>query len=79
MPNVLFGISANSPDHKPQVYEDEILPRFAAMDPTPLVTVTRFGAGKHFYSETEDDLPLGIAPAVFSSWDAAIRGGYFLK
>ena len=79
VPNVLFGISANSPDHKPQVYEDEILPRFAAMDPAPLVTVTRFGAGKHFYSETEDDLPLGIAPAVFSSWDAAIRGGYFLK
>ena len=79
VPNVLFGISINSPDHKPQVYEDEILPRFAAMDPAPLVTVTRFEAGTHSYNTAEEGLPFGIAPAVFRSWDQAIRGGYFLK
>lgn len=79
VPNVLFGISKNSPDHKPQVYEDEILPRFAAMEPAPLLTVTRFEAGRHAYGDPEEGLPLGIAPAVFSSWDSAIRGGYFLR
>ncbi len=77
VPNVLFGISSNSPDHPPQVYEEAILPLFAAMDPAPLVTVTRFGAGIHAYATPEDGLPHGIAPTVFASWDDAIRGGYF--
>ena len=79
VPNVLFGISANSPDHRPEVYEDVILPAFAAMDPAPLVTVTRFEAGTHYYSAPEDRLPVGIAPAVFATWDTAIRGGYFIR
>ena len=79
VPNVLFGISANSRDHSPAVYEAAILPEFAAMEPAPLVTVTRFDAGRHDYSAPEEDLPFGIAPAVFASWDAAIRGGYFLR
>jgi hypothetical protein len=78
VPNVLFGISGNSRDHSPEVYEDVILPMFAAMDPAPLATVTRFQAGRHYYISEEEDLPLGIAPAVFMSWDTAIRTGYFL-
>lgn len=32
-----------------------------------------------YYSSPEPDLPHGIAPAVFASWDSAIRGGYFLR
>ena len=79
VPNVLFGISANSRDHSPDVYEAVILPMFAAMKPAPLTTVTHYQAGKHYYLSPEDDLPYGIAPAVFSSWDAAINGGYFLR
>ena len=79
VPNVLFGISLNSPDHPPAVYEETILPLFAAMKPAPLVTVTHFQAGAHGYADAEEDLPLGIAPAVFASWDEAIRGGYFVK
>ena len=79
VPNVLFGISANSPDHPPLVYEEAILPMFAKMSPAPLVCVTHFQAGTHYYSGPEKDLPLGIAPAVFASWDDAIRGGYFLQ
>jgi hypothetical protein len=78
VPNILFGISGNSRDHSPEVYEDVILPMFAAMEPAPLATVTRFQAGRHYYISEEDDLPLGIAPAVFMSWDTAIRTGYFL-
>ena len=77
VPNVLFGISANSRDHSPEVYEEAILPLFAEMQPAPLVTVTRFGAGMHGYATPEPDLPMGIAPAVFASWEDAIRGGYF--
>ncbi len=79
VPNVLFGISVNSRDHSPDVYEDVILPMFAAMEPAPLTTVTHFQAGRHYYISPEDELPYGIAPAVFSSWDAAIRGGYFVQ
>ena len=79
VPNVLFGISINSRDHSPEVYEDVILPMFAAMDPAPLTTVTQFQAGQHYYSSPEPGLPHGIAPAVFASWDSAIRGGYFLR
>jgi len=77
VPNVLFGISANSRDHSPEVYEEAILPLFAQMQPAPLVTVTRFGAGMHGYAVPEPDLPIGIAPAVFASWETAIQGGYF--
>lgn len=79
VPNVLFGISLNSPDHPPAVYEEAILPLFAAMKPAPLVTVTHFQAGAHGYADAEENLPLGIAPAVFASWDEAIRNGYFVK
>lgn len=79
VPNVLFGISSNSRDHNPQVYEEAILPLFAAMEPAPLVTVTRFDAGMHAYATPEEGLPFGIAPAVFASWDAAIGGGYFIR
>ena len=78
VPNVLFGISANSRDHSPEVYEQAILPLFAKMHPAPLVTVTHFGAGTHGYAMSEPELPMGIAPAVFASWDEAIRGGYFV-
>jgi hypothetical protein len=77
VPNVLFGISGNSRDHSPEVYEDVILPMFAAMEPAPLATVTQFQAGRHYYISAEKDLPHGIAPAVFMSWDTAIRAGYF--
>jgi hypothetical protein len=77
VPNILFGISANSRDHTPEVYEQAILPGFAAMNPAPVATVTRFAAGQHGYALPEDDLPLGIAPAVFTSWDNAIKTGYF--
>ena len=79
VPNVLCGISINSRDHSPEVYEDVILPMFAAMNPAPFTTVTQFQAGQHYYSSPEPDLPHGIAPAVFASWDSAIRGGYFLR
>ncbi len=78
VPNILFGISGNSSDHDPQVYEDVILPMFAAMRPAPLTTVTQFRAGTHYYISAEENLPHGIAPAVFMSWDTAIRSGYFL-
>lgn len=78
VPNVLFGISGNSRDHSPEVYQDVILPMFAAMEPAPLATLTHFQAGQHYYISEEPDLPYGIAPAVFASWDDAIKGGYFL-
>ncbi|MFT7473661.1 MAG: hypothetical protein ACI81L_000576 [Verrucomicrobiales bacterium] len=78
VPNVLFGISTNSRDHRPEVYEEVILPMFAEMQPAPRVTVTRYEAGMHDYSTPEQDLPMGIAPAIFTSWNDAIMNGYFV-
>jgi hypothetical protein len=79
VPNVLFGITKDSRDHSPEVYEEAILPRWAAMNPAPLCTVTQFGAGIHNYMTAEEDLPLGVGPAVFTTWDEAIKGGYFIR
>ncbi len=79
VPNVLFGITKDSRDHSPEVYEDAILPRWAMINPAPLCTVTQFGAGIHNYWTAEEDLPLGVAPAVYTTWNEAIKGGYFLK
>ncbi len=78
VPPFLFGISKNSRDHSPEVYKEVIIPMFRAMNPPPRVDVVHFGAGVHGIWIPEDDLPMGITPAVIKSWDDAIRGGYFV-
>ncbi|MFN4283746.1 MAG: hypothetical protein ACK4NA_14005 [Alphaproteobacteria bacterium] len=79
VPPVLFGISKDSRDHSPEVYEEVVLPMFRErVDPPPKVMVTRFGAGVHVYTKAEKDLPLGIGPAVAEFYHQAITGGYFL-
>jgi len=79
VPPVLFGISKDSRDHSPEVYEEVVLPMFKErIDPAPKVMVTRFGAGVHVYTKAEKDLPLGIGPAVAEFYHQAITGGYFV-
>jgi len=79
VPPVLFGISKDSRDHSPEVYEEVVLPMFKErVDPAPKVMVTRFGAGVHVYTKAEKDLPLGIGPAVAEFYHQAITGGYFV-
>lgn len=79
VPPVLFGISKDSRDHSPEVYQEVVLPMFRErIDPAPKVMVTRFGAGVHLYTKAEKDLPLGIGPAVAEFYHQAITGGYFL-
>jgi len=79
VPPVLFGISKDSRDHSPEVYEEVVLPMFRErIDPAPRVMVTRFGAGVHVYTKAETDLPLGIGPAVAEFYHQAITGGYFV-
>lgn len=79
VPPVLFGISKDSRDHSPEVYEEVVLPMFRdRIDPAPKVMVTRFGAGVHVYTKAEKDLPLGIGPAVAEFYHQAITGGYFV-
>jgi hypothetical protein len=79
VPPVLFGISKDSRDHSPEVYQEVVLPMFRErIDPAPKVAVTRFGAGVHVYTKAEKDLPLGIGPAVAEFYHQAITGGYFL-
>ncbi len=77
VPPTLFGITHASRDHPPEVYQEVILPLYAAMDPLPRTALTRFGAGVHEYSKAEADLPQGVAPAVIAGWHSAITNGFF--
>jgi pimeloyl-ACP methyl ester carboxylesterase len=78
VPPFLFGIAKDSRDHHIDGYREIVLPGFAKMDPPPRTAITRFGAGIHNISSPEQDLPLGIAPAIVQSWHDAIMGGYFV-
>ncbi len=78
VPPFLMGISKNSRDHSAEVYAEVVVPMFKAMNPPPRVDVVHFEAGVHCIWEPEEDLPMGIAPAVIRSWDDAIKGGYFV-
>lgn len=77
VPPFLFGISKDSRDHSPEVYDQVILPGFRAMNPAPKIGITRFGAGVHSFWKPEKDLPAGIVPSVIKSWREAVTGGYF--
>jgi hypothetical protein len=78
VPPFLFGISKDSRDHSPEVYNEVILPGFHAMKPAPKTALTRFGAGVHSFWKAEPDLPVGIVPSVIKSWKQAVTEGYFL-
>ncbi len=78
VPPFLFGISKNSRDHSPEVYKEVVVPLFKAMNPPPKVDVVHFEAGVHCIWEPEENLPMGIAPAVIKSWHDAIMNGYFV-
>lgn len=77
VPPFLFEISKDSRDHSQEVYEEVIMPGFRKMNPTPKITLTRFGAGVHSFWKAEKDLPAGIVPSVLKSWNDAVTGGYF--
>src|SRR4030067_653540 len=46
---VLVGITKDSRDHSPEVYQEVILPMFAAMNPRPKTHLVSYGAGVHGY------------------------------
>lgn len=77
VPNVLFAIAKDSRDHSPEVYQEVVLPMMAGITSPPRVAVTRFEASTHFYQRPEENLPLGIGPAVASHFDAGITSGFF--
>ena len=73
----LFIITKDSRDHSPEVYQEVILPAFAAMRPAPRTHLTHLGAGVHAFWKAEEGLPQGVAPAAIKLWNDAITGGYF--
>lgn len=77
VPTVLFTLTRNSHDHTPKVYEEIVLPAFRAMKPAPKVALVKLGAGLHGYTTPEDQLPMGVLPAVAKMWNDAIQAGYF--
>lgn len=50
---------------------------YDSMTPAPKAHAILFGAGVHSWGYKDEDIPHGIAPAVISMWDQAIREGYF--
>jgi hypothetical protein len=79
VPNVLFAIAKDSPDHSPEVYQQVVMPLLREVAPGTRVCVTRFEAGTHFYDWPEDGLPLGIGPNVAQLFSEAIANGYFFQ
>ena len=79
VPPLLLGLAKDSVDHPLKVYQEVVLPMFAAMNPPPKVRVVQFDAGVHGYTKPEKDLPQGIAPAVTKLWHDAIMNGYYVK
>jgi hypothetical protein len=77
VPDVLFAIAKDSPDHSPEVYREIVVPRLRALSPAPRVSVTRFEAGTHFYERAEPGLPLGIVPGVAQLFADALAHGFF--
>jgi len=76
-PPAILGTAHSSRDHSPKIYQEVVLPMFAAMDPAPKVHWVRFGAGVHTFFASEPGLPLGVAPAVAQLWFEAIMEGYY--
>jgi hypothetical protein len=79
VPNVVFAIAKDSPDHSPEVYQEVVLPLLRRAAPGTRMSVTRFEAGTHFYDWPEDGLPLGIGPSIAKLFSEAIANGYFLR
>jgi len=79
VPNVLFAIATDSPDHSPEVYREVVVPRLRELSPKSRVSVTRFEAGTHFYERAEAGLPLGIVPGVAQLFADALAHGFFLQ
>jgi len=77
VPPILLGVAKFSRDHRPEIYETIVLPAFAAMEPAPKVRLIRFDAGTHDYERPEQDLPMGLVPAVTKLWSEAITAGFY--
>ena len=77
VPPILLGVAKYSRDHRPEIYENIVLPAFAAMQPAPKVRLIRFDAGNHDYERPEQDLPMGLVPAVTRLWSEAIEAGFY--
>jgi hypothetical protein len=78
LPPLLYGIARGSRDHTVERYREIVLPTYAALDPAPRASLTVFQAGVHGYEKPEEDLPLGVLPAVAELWDTAISHGYYV-
>ena len=78
VPPILLGVAKFSRDHRPEIYENIVLPAFAQMNPAPRVRLIRFDAGTHDYERPEPDMPMGLVPAVTRLWSEAIANGYYV-
>jgi hypothetical protein len=78
MPPVIFAVSNDSSNHRPEAYKTITLPMFAAMKPAPRLSFIELEAGTHLYMTPQPDLPMGVAPAVVGLWFDAIMNGYYL-
>jgi hypothetical protein len=78
VPPILLSICKHSRDHTEKVYDEIVLPTFAAMDPAPKVRLTKLGTGSHHYEYPEEGLPEGLVGPITGIWHDAIMKGYYL-
>ena len=78
VPPILLSICKHSRDHTEKVYDEIVLPTFAAMEPAPKVRLTKLGTGTHHYEYPEEGLPEGLVGPITGIWHDAIMKGYYL-
>jgi len=78
VPPLLLGIAEGSVDHKLDLYENHVLPSYAAMNPAPKVRLVYYHGGIHSYMDPEPGLPSGVGVAAVNLWHQAIMNGYYI-
>ena len=78
VPPIIFCVAKDSRDHGVESYKNLVMPMYAELDPAPKTSLVHFQAGVHSYWTDEEELPLGIGPAVAKIWHQAVTRGYFL-
>ena len=78
VPPILLSICKHSRDHTEKVYDEIVIPMFAAMNPAPRVRLTKLGTGSHHYEYPEEGLPEGLVGPITGIWHEAIMKGYYL-
>lgn len=79
LPPIIYGITANSVDHRPERYRETVVPSLIDLQPERRVRVVEYQIGTHNYGAPSEGLPHGVGAAAARIWADAIDGGYYVS